>query len=101
MGIISVQVVQELYVNVRRKARNPVAPAEARRLVEDYLCWDVVVNDADSIRAALDFERRFALSFWDAMIIQAANRSGAKTLYSEDFQHGQTYGSVEAINPFS
>lgn len=99
-GVISIQVIQEFYVNVRRRAQNPIPPVEARRLVKDYLCWEVVINTGDSILEVLDFERRFDLSFWDAFIVQAANASGAKTLYSEDLNHGQIYGMVKVLNPF-
>lgn len=99
-GVISTQVVQEFYVNVRRIAKNPVSAPEARRLVEDYLCWEVIVNDGESILGALDLGRHFGINFWDALIAQAANNSGVETLYSEDLDHGQVYGTVEVRNPF-
>ena len=99
-GVLSTQVVQEFYVNVRRKARHPVTLAEARRLLEDYLCWEVVTNTSDTILAAFQFEERFGLSFWDALIVQAAHAAGVQRLYSEDFNHGQMYGAVAACNPF-
>ena len=99
-GSLSTQVVQEFYVNVRRKARNPVSLAEARSLVEDYLHWHVVVNDGETILQALDLEARYQVSFWDALILRAAQRSGAPILYSEDLSNGQSYGRVRVVNPF-
>ena len=99
-GVLSTQVIQEFYVNVRRKAQRPISAAEAGQLVEDYLSWEVVVNDAESIRQALAIEKRYRLGFWDALIVQAANSGGAATLYSEDLGHGQVYGTVELVNPF-
>ena len=99
-GVISTQVLQEFYVNVRRVSKNPLSPAEARRFVEDYLCWEVIINDGDSILGALDLERRFGINFWDCLIVHAANHSGAETLYTEDLNHGQVYGNVEVTNPF-
>lgn len=60
----------------------------------------MVVNSEHSIVEAIRIEERFGLSFWDALILQAAQSSGAGTLYTEDLNHGQRYGSVEAINPF-
>ena len=66
-GLISTQVLQEFYINLRRKAKNPVSWEEAKRLLQDYLRWEVVVNDGESILGAVDFERRFGLSFWDAL----------------------------------
>lgn len=98
-GIVSTQVLQELYVNVCRKTKQPPSPAEARSLVASYMSWEVVVNDGESILGALDIEQRYGLSFWDALIVQAANAATAAALYSEDLSHGQTYGMVEVINP--
>ena len=98
-GILSTQVLQELYVNVSRQTERPPSLGEARRLVAAYMSWEVVVNDGDSILRALDLERRYRLSFWDALIVQAANATAAAALYSEDLSHGQTCGIVEVINP--
>lgn len=98
-GVVSTQVLQELYVNVRRKARRPLPIEEARRLIADYLRWEVVVNGGDSILEAIDIEQRFRLSFWDALIVQAAASSRAETVYSEDMAHGQAYGPVRIVNP--
>ena len=69
----------------------------------------LLVEDLDSLPddherklmlEAIDAERRHRLSFWDALIIVAAQASGAGTILSEDFNHGQKYGSVEVVNPF-
>lgn len=100
-GVVSTQVIQEFYVNVRRKARNPIEPGEAKRVVEDYLRWELVVNDGHTILGALDLEQRFKVSFWDALILEAANSAGVSKLYSEDLSHGQIYDRVEVINPFA
>ena len=99
-GIVSTQVLQELYVNLRQKTRTPLAPAEALLLLADYLRWELVVNTGESILEAVDLEQRFRLSFWDALIVHAATASGAETLYSEDLGHGQKYGPVRVTNPF-
>lgn len=98
-GVVSTQVLQELYVNVCRKTERPLDPSEAGQLVADYMSWKVIVNDGDSILQALEIERRYRLSFWDALIVQAANAAAVAVLYSEDLSHGQTYGAVEVINP--
>lgn len=100
-GVLSTQVLQEFYVNVRKIARRPISRAAAKRLVADYLTWEVVINDGDSILSALELERRYRLSFWDALIVQAANSGAVEVLYSEDLSHGQVYGLVEAVNPFA
>lgn len=99
-GVISTQVLQEVYVTVRRKAERPVSREEALRLIEDYLSWEVVVNTESSVVEAIRIEERFGISFWDALIVHAAQSAGAGTLYTEDLNHGQEYGSVAAVNPF-
>jgi predicted nucleic acid-binding protein len=50
---------------------------------------------------ALTIEARYQISFWDALIVHAAERSGAAILYSEDLADGQTYGSVRVVNPLT
>ncbi len=99
-GVISIQVLQEFYVNVRRKALNPIKPKAARQLLADYMCWEVVINDGDSLLQAVELEARYKISFWDALILQAANSAGAAVVYSEDLSHGQRYENVRAVNPF-
>jgi predicted nucleic acid-binding protein len=99
-GIISTQVLQEFYVNVRRKVQSPLSATEARKLIEDYLSWKVVVNDGAALLEAIEIEQRYQLSFWDALIVQAANTGSAEVLYSEDLNAGQRYGEVRVENPF-
>jgi predicted nucleic acid-binding protein len=70
-----------------------------REIVSDYLTWHVIVNGRESIFEAMDLEARYPISFWDAMVIQAAQLSGADVLYSEGLSDGQKYGSVQVINP--
>lgn len=98
-GVVSTQVLQELAVNLRRKAGRPLDVKATREIVADYLTWQVVVNGGESILEALDLEARFQISFWDALVVQAAQVSGAEILYSEDLSDGQTYGTVRVINP--
>jgi predicted nucleic acid-binding protein len=99
-GVVSTQVLQELAVNLRRKARKPLDAKATRDVVSDYLAWQVVVNGGGSILEALEMEARYGISFWDALIIQAAQTAGADVLYSEDLSDGQRYGSVKVENPF-
>ncbi len=98
-GVVSTQVLQELAVNLRRKAARPLDAKATREIVADYLTWQVVVNGGESILEALDLEARFQISFWDALVVQSAQASGAEILYSEDLSDGQAYGIVRVINP--
>jgi len=98
-GVLSTQVLQELCINLRRKVTPPLAMEEIRRLIQDYLSWKIVVNTPESVLHALEIEVRYRTSFWDALVLQAAESAGAGVLYSEDLAVGQKYGAVEVINP--
>ena len=100
-GVVSTQVLQELCVNLRRKAGRPLELKATRDLVADYLSWQVVVNTGDSILEALDLEARYRISFWDALVVQAAQAAGAEVLYSEDLAVGQLFGTVRVVNPLT
>lgn len=100
-GVVSTQVLQELCINLRRKSAKPLTVEETRSLIEDYLKWEIVVNTPTSVIEALAIETRYQISFWDALIIHAAESSGAAILYSEDLSDGQIYGSVRVVNPLT
>ena len=99
-GILSTQVLQEFCITLRRKVFPPVPVEEVRSLIRDYLNWEIVVNRPESILEALSIEERHKISFWDALILQAAEASNATLLYSEDLAAGQVYGTVQVVNPF-
>ena len=98
VGVVSLQVLQEYYVNAVRKYGTD--PATARKKVEIYSRFEVVEPQTDDLLAAIDLHRSRMLSFWDAMVIHAARRAGCRFLYSEDLQHGQTIDGVHIVNPF-
>ena len=100
-GVVSTQVLQELAVNLRRKAARPLDAKATREVVADYLTWHIVVNGGDSILEALELETRYQISFWDALVVQAAQSAGTQVLYSEDLSDDQLYGPVRVINPFT
>jgi len=98
-GVLSTQVLQELCINLRRKIARSLPVEEIRRIIQDYLSWEIVINDSASVLQALEIELRYQTSFWDALILQAAESSGAAILYSEDLATGQKYGAVQVVNP--
>ncbi len=100
-GVLSTQVLQELCLNLRRKVANPVSVDEVRRLIRDYLSWEIVVNTPEAVLQALEIEVRYKTSFWDALILQAAEQCGAAVLYSEDLAGKQRYGTVRVVNPLA
>jgi predicted nucleic acid-binding protein len=98
-GVLSTQVLQEQSINLRRKVAHPLTFDEVRLLIRDYLAWEIVTNTPDSVLQALDIEKRYKTSFWDPLILQAAESSGAAVLYSEDMARGERYGAVRVVNP--
>jgi predicted nucleic acid-binding protein len=94
---VSVQVLQELHVNLVRRGRTP---EEAARVVSDFGHWPVIENTWPLLVAAMQSQVRWQISLWDALILEAARESGARELYTEDLNHGQDYGGVRVVNPF-
>jgi predicted nucleic acid-binding protein len=99
-GVVSVQVLQEFYVNVTRKLKKPLTVAKAKQIVEEYLTWTVIDNTGAMLVDAIELQRKAQLSFWDALIVQAAIQAGCDRLYSEDLNPGQRFGPVLVMNPF-
>ena len=94
---ISVQVLQEMHVNL---ARQGISQTAATQIVRDYMAWPVVDHTLDLLQAGLDEQTRWKISLWDALILAAARTAGASELITEDFNHGQNYDGVRAVNPF-
>ena len=94
------QVLAEFYNNAVRKSASPLSPDNAREWVRIIALKPCQPVTPDVVLAGIDNARRYQLSYWDGAIIAAAEKLGAKTLYSEDLSHGQTYGSVRVENPF-
>jgi len=99
-GILSVQVLQELFVILTKKIPLPLRPEIAKEIISILSKWELIINDGDSILAAIDIHETHGYSFWDALIINAAVRGGASILLSEDMKHGDIVKSVTIRNPF-
>jgi predicted nucleic acid-binding protein len=99
-GVLSIQVLQEFYVTATRKLKKPLSPAKAQEIVHEYLTWTVIENTGRLLTAALELHKNAQLSFWDAMVVQAAIEAGCDKLYSEDLNSGQRFGPVLVVNPF-
>ncbi len=101
---VSVQVLQEFYVNAIKSKRASDSPAmtaqEAANAVRRFTAYPVVSNTDTLLIKAIDLSQRFQISFWDAGVIAAAIASGAKTLYTEDLNNGQIYETITVVNPF-
>ena len=99
-GILSVQVLQEFYVNVTRKISRPLTPASARGVIQNYLAWHVETNEPSTVLLASEIGERNLLSFWDALIVASASKAGADRILSEDLNHGQVIEGILIENPF-
>ena len=96
-AILSTQVIQEFYARSRKLG---MARENMREVVNQFLRLHLVVNGPNEIRSAFRIEERYQISFWDALIVAAAESAGAEVLFTEDLNDGQQYGSVLARNPF-
>jgi len=99
-GVLSVQVLQEFFVTVTRKMKRPLQPPEALAIVEQYLTWRLVTNTGDLLLAGIRLAATLKISFWDALVVQAASIERCERLWTEDLNHGQRIGNLTILNPF-
>jgi predicted nucleic acid-binding protein len=99
--VLSPQVLQELYVTVTRKLARPLSAEEALSSLTQLSVLPLVAVDGALILRAVQLHQRDSLSFWDALIVQAALEGNCKTLLSEDMQHGRRFGDLLVQNPFA
>lgn len=99
-GCLSIQVLQEFYVNVTQKVARPLAPETAAQIIADLSVWQVHRPGVQDVLDAIGLQGRYHISFWDAMIVASALQLGCKTLWSEDLNPGQNYDQVRVLNPF-
>lgn len=98
--ILSTQVLQEFYVSVTRKLATPLGLETAFQAVQDLTAFPIVQIDTPLILLAIQRSGKAKVSFWDALILEAALVAGAAVLYSEDFQDGAVVGRLRVTNPF-
>jgi predicted nucleic acid-binding protein len=99
-GCLSVQVLHEFYVTVTQKVATPLAPELAAQIIADLSVWQVHRPGADDLLDAIRLQKRYHLSFWDAMIIASAVQLDCQTLWTEDLNPGQVYDQVTVLSPF-
>ena len=91
---------QEFYVNVTKKLARPVSAAAAREIVRNYAIWVRQPLTPTTVLRASEIGEAYRLSFWDSLILAAAEQEGAAVLLSEDLSHGQTIAGIRVTNPF-
>jgi len=99
-GCLSVQVLQEFFVNVTRKIAKPLSTEAAKEIIADFSRWHMHVPAADDVLDAIGIHQRAGISFRDAMIVRSAAEMGCAVLYSEDLNASQEYSGVRVANPF-
>lgn len=99
-GVLSVQVLQEFYVNVTRKIPSPLSKDLARLVVNSYAIWCMETTPAE-VTSAFLIEDESRISFWDALIVSSAAKSGATRILSEDLSAGQHIAGILIENPFA
>ena len=97
---LSVQVLNEFVANARNPAKLNLTRAQEGEWVSQWLRLHVLPLTSDSFMGALEIHLRYGLSHWDSLIIACANHANCEILYSEDLNHGQTYGTARVVNPF-
>ena len=97
---LSAQVLQEFYVTVVHKLEEPLSPGDALEWMEQFEAFPCQVLDAGIVKVGAEISQRYRISYWDGAIVAAAEALGARTLFTEDLNHSQVYGSVRVVNPF-
>lgn len=98
---LSVQVLQEFYVEATRESRpDRLRHDQAVRLVDSFCRYPVQELTLAIVRAAFVTRERWQFSYWDAAILEAARSSGCRAVLSEDLSDGQDYDGVRVENPF-
>lgn len=99
-GCLSVQVLQEFFVTITRKVSRPLPIDEAAERVREFAAWKIFTPTVDDVLAAIGVQKQTKLSFWDALILQAAAELGCGVLWTEDLTDGQQVRGVRVRNPF-
>jgi predicted nucleic acid-binding protein len=99
-GCLSIQALQEFYVNVTQKVTKPLPTEATAQIIADLSVWEVHCPRMEDVPDAIHLQKRYQMSFWDAMILVSALQLGCHVLRSEDLNPGQVYDQVEVQSPF-
>ena len=97
---ISTQVLQEFYTNAIRNTVRPLTPDEALQWIDELQLQECVTVDQALIKVGIEISLRYRINYWDGAILAAAECLRAEIVYTEDLNHGQSYGPVRVVNPF-
>ena len=98
---LSTQVLQEFFVTVTRKLKEPLSIDNASKTIQLFSAYPLIQINPRLILRAIERHQYESFSFWDALIVEAALQSDSQILFSEDMQDGQQIGKLKILNPFS
>ena len=101
LGRTSMQVLSEFYVTVTRKLRPGLSPDDAWDDVTALLTWQPQAIDEALMQRGREVEQQYRLSWWDSLVVSAAQLQGCELILTEDLQDGGVYGNVTARSPFT
>jgi predicted nucleic acid-binding protein len=99
-GRISTQVLHEFYWNARKKFPTALSQSAARAEVRRYQHWQPWPNDQATVETAWNLESRFGMSYWDCLMVAAAQQQGCAVVLTEDLQHDQRMDGLRIVSPF-
>ena len=99
LGVVSSQVVNEFIVNAMQKLQ--YSPAAVLGYSEIFDRFEIVALELRLSQVAIEIHERYAINFWDALIVSAASSAGCRTLYTEDLSHGHKIAGVRIVDPFA
>lgn len=99
-GRLSAQVLNEYYVVVTEKLRPGLNRDQARADIRDLMAWDPVCTGRVVVEGAWVVQDRHGLSWWDALVVSAAQIAGCAFLLTEDLEHGRDLGGIRVVDPF-
>ena len=98
--VLSTQVLKEFFSVVTRRIKQPLTADAAEQTVRHFARFPIIGTDVSLLLLAIARHRKDSVSIWDALIVEAARRAKAKTLYTEDLQDGRDFDGLAVENPF-
>ena len=100
-AVLSAQVLEEFYVVVTGKIKNPLSAEKAEKIVHILSALPVSEIDLSLVKRAIEIQKEYGILYWDSLIIATAERAGCTKVLSEDLNQGQKYNNVLVENPFN
>jgi predicted nucleic acid-binding protein len=97
---LSTQVLGEFFTVVTRKIPVPLSPDDAWEIVRTLDIFPVLHVDLAMVHRAIETYKQYQISYWDSLILAAAEKAGCTAVLTEDLQHGGTYHGISVVNPF-